>query len=624
MSAHPLTVRLLPERRLRSRAARGNDVAFAAVYERHHQALYRYCRSIVQDDQDAQDALQSAFTRAFAALQTEERDFDLRPWLFRIAHNEAITVLRQRRGTTVLDDDAQAAGALEDRVAEREELRLLRADLADLPERQRAALVLRELNGLSHEEIGRVLDLSPSGVKQALFDARTALWNARDGRALACDDVRRKLSDGDGRVLRGRGVRAHLRSCVICQGFRAELALARNGCACSRRRCPPPARRRSSRRCWVGRRPSCSPASRSRAAGRRSSRCRPIRPARPRARAPTSNARRRPPRPAAADLGAVPRPCGRVVRVSRGRPPERAAPIAATERPRRRGRGGERNTSAPAPTHTPAPSHTTAAEKPSGTRSAAETAPAATPVEAPATSTPAAGRGQDEPTPRGTDRPESETPPGQAKKQQPKPAKTNPGKAVGRPRTRRRRRPRRARTTGTPAATATERRLRRERERGRQRTRQRERRTTGAGGGPGQQRQRSRSHRRQRRERQRRRRRGRQRQRGRKRERQRRRATRSPTLRANPASQTDPEVEPHASSDSPGADDRQARLTSGCRGACRGGGAGGARKWPCAAGHGHSRDASAGAGRLAVAATVRPAIGLRSDPEASEAALGHP
>ena len=201
-------------------------MAFAAVYERHHQALYRYCRSIVQDDQDAQDALQSAFTRAFAALQTEERDFDLRPWLFRIAHNEAITVLRQRRGTTVLDDDAQAAGALEDRVAEREELRLLRADLADLPERQRAALVLRELNGLSHEEIGRVLDLSPSGVKQALFDARTALWNARDGRALACDDVRRKLSDGDGRVLRGRGVRAHLRSCAICQGFRAELAVS--------------------------------------------------------------------------------------------------------------------------------------------------------------------------------------------------------------------------------------------------------------------------------------------------------------------------------------------------------------------------------------------------------------
>ena len=224
MSAHPLTVRLLPESRLRSRAARGNDAAFAAAYERHHQALYRYCRSIVQNDQDAQDALQNAFTRAFAALQTEQRDFDLRPWLFRIAHNEAITVLRQRRGTAVLDDDTQVAGALEDQVAGREELRLLRADLADLPERQRAALVLRELSGLSHEEIGRVLDLSPAGVKQALFDARNALWSARDGRALACDDVRRKLSDGDGRVLRGRGVRAHLRSCVICQGFRAELA----------------------------------------------------------------------------------------------------------------------------------------------------------------------------------------------------------------------------------------------------------------------------------------------------------------------------------------------------------------------------------------------------------------
>jgi hypothetical protein len=102
-------------------------------------------------------------------------------------------------------------------------LRLLRLDLADLPERQRAALVLRELNGLSHAEIGQVLDLPTSGVKQALSDARNALFDSRDGRALACEEVRRKLSDGDGRVLRRRSVRAHLRSCPGCHRFRAAL-----------------------------------------------------------------------------------------------------------------------------------------------------------------------------------------------------------------------------------------------------------------------------------------------------------------------------------------------------------------------------------------------------------------
>ena len=433
MSAHPLTVRLQPERRLRLRAVRGNDAAFAAVYERHHQALYRYCRSIVQNDQDAQDALQNAFTRAFAALQTEQRDFDLRPWLFRIAHNEAITVLRQRRATAVLNDDAQVAGALEDRVAEREELRLLRADLADLPERQRAALVLRELNGLSHDEIGRILDLSPSGVKQALFDARSGLWSARDGRALACDDVRRKLSDGDGRILRGRGMRAHLRSCVICQGFRAELAsrpqrlrvlapplpaagaasllspllggtaakllacvvLAGGGttvAAVQARSSPAPAREGTSVE---------------RAAATVT---------------PSSVTPAHVPGRAATPFGSP-----------RAGVAERAAPRVATQRPRRRAGERERTASVPTPTQTPALSHV-AAEEPSGIRPTTETTPSATPVEAPTSGTPAADRVQDKPIPPETGRSRSGTPPRQAKKPQPMPVVTNPGKARGKAR----------------------------------------------------------------------------------------------------------------------------------------------------------------------------------------------
>ena len=137
---------------------------FAALYERHHKALYRYCRSIVRHEEDAQDALQSTMTRAFAALQDERRDFDLKPWLFRIAHNEAISILRKRRVTTELDD-IPVLTDLDDQVSEREQLRLLQMDLADLPDRQRAALVLRELNGLSHAEIAVVLETSAANVK---------------------------------------------------------------------------------------------------------------------------------------------------------------------------------------------------------------------------------------------------------------------------------------------------------------------------------------------------------------------------------------------------------------------------------------------------------------------------
>ena len=220
MAAVPLQLRR--EETLRTRASRGDENAFAVVYERHHQALYRYCRSILHHDHDAQDALQSTMARAFAALQDERRDIDLRPWLFRIAHNEAITIVRRRKASAELTDIPDADD-LDDRISDREELRNLRLDLADLPERQRAALVLRELNGLSHAEIGAVLELSPSAVKQSIFEARTALFSCREGRDIACSDIQRMLSDGDGRVLRGRGVRAHLRSCPECRAFRAEL-----------------------------------------------------------------------------------------------------------------------------------------------------------------------------------------------------------------------------------------------------------------------------------------------------------------------------------------------------------------------------------------------------------------
>src|SRR3954451_22824967 len=120
MTALGAVRRLRREAPLRSRAARGDAGAFTAVYERHHQALYRYCRSILRHEEDAQDALQSTMARAFAALEREERDFELRPWLFRIAHNEAISILRRRRETDELDDNAAELGELEDRVAERE------------------------------------------------------------------------------------------------------------------------------------------------------------------------------------------------------------------------------------------------------------------------------------------------------------------------------------------------------------------------------------------------------------------------------------------------------------------------------------------------------------------------
>jgi RNA polymerase sigma factor (sigma-70 family) len=153
---------------------RVDAAGFARVYARHHQALYRYCRSIVRHDQDAQDALQSAMLRAFVALQTERRELELRPWLFRIAHNESISILRAHRRSSELDESLRDPASVEERVDDREALRVLRRDLADLSERQRVALFLREVNGLGHEEIAAMLGTTPAVVKQAIFEGRSA------------------------------------------------------------------------------------------------------------------------------------------------------------------------------------------------------------------------------------------------------------------------------------------------------------------------------------------------------------------------------------------------------------------------------------------------------------------
>jgi RNA polymerase sigma factor (sigma-70 family) len=199
------------------------QAAFAAVYERHHRALLRYCRSIVGHDQDAQDALQSTMANALKALRDKPLDFDPQPWLFRIARNEAISILRRRRPTTELGADLVQLDEVHARAEAHETLRLLQQDLADLPERQRSALLLRELHGLASVQIGEMLGTTPGAVNQLILEARRALSHCAEGRATPCFDVQRAFSDGDGRVTRARKVRAHLRSCASCQHFRADL-----------------------------------------------------------------------------------------------------------------------------------------------------------------------------------------------------------------------------------------------------------------------------------------------------------------------------------------------------------------------------------------------------------------
>ncbi|MBV9000526.1 MAG: sigma-70 family RNA polymerase sigma factor, partial [Solirubrobacterales bacterium] len=155
-------------------------------------------------------------------------DAPIRPWLFRIAHNESVSALRRRRPTAELSAAANTSSAsVEDQVAERAELQALLGDLRKLTERQRSALVMRELSGLSHEEIAIALGTSVGAAKQTIYEARRSLFEFAEGRAMDCDEIRRKVSDADGRALRGRRVRSHLRECSPCRSF-AEAIPARS------------------------------------------------------------------------------------------------------------------------------------------------------------------------------------------------------------------------------------------------------------------------------------------------------------------------------------------------------------------------------------------------------------
>jgi RNA polymerase sigma factor (sigma-70 family) len=214
----------LGDSRLAQRAAGGSNRAFEAIFERYHQDLYRYCAAIVGNAADAQDAVQSTMVKVLQALPGEQRRIELKPWLYRIAHNEAIEIVRRRAPAEEIDADSLLGptSAADEAIA-RERLQRLVADVAELPERQRGALVMRELSGLGFEEIGAALGTSAATARQTLYEARLGLRRMSEGREMDCAEAWRAISDGDRRVLRGRRLRAHLRACESCRAFPAEI-----------------------------------------------------------------------------------------------------------------------------------------------------------------------------------------------------------------------------------------------------------------------------------------------------------------------------------------------------------------------------------------------------------------
>jgi RNA polymerase sigma factor (sigma-70 family) len=211
------------DERLARRAADGDQGAFEEIFRRYQQDLYRFCVGVLREPQDAQDAVQNTIVRVLRALPGETRAMQLKPWLYRIAYNEAVELRRRERVAEPLGAALeQVAAGTEERVEQNGRLKALLADIADLPERQRASLVMRELSGLGFGEIGAALGTSPGAARQALYEARRGLSQMESGRHMACDLAMKQVSDTDGSPTR-RGIRAHLRDCLACRRFQAEI-----------------------------------------------------------------------------------------------------------------------------------------------------------------------------------------------------------------------------------------------------------------------------------------------------------------------------------------------------------------------------------------------------------------
>jgi len=212
----------LSDDRLARAASRGEPDAFAEIYTRYNGALYSYCLSILRDAEEARDALQATMEKAYRAVGSQRVKGGLKAWLFGIAHNEAISLTRARPATQPYRQEPASTAATGD-PADQERLTQLVADLQTLPEQQRSALVLRELSGLRSDEIGSALGITPGAAKQAVYEARAALLAQSGGREMDCRQVQMKLSETDGRVRRGRRVKAHVADCALCSAFAATI-----------------------------------------------------------------------------------------------------------------------------------------------------------------------------------------------------------------------------------------------------------------------------------------------------------------------------------------------------------------------------------------------------------------
>ncbi|HEX7279286.1 MAG TPA: RNA polymerase sigma factor [Solirubrobacterales bacterium] len=220
-------LKLQGDEKLIAMARAGNPGAFEAIVDRYQGRLLGFCRQMLGSTEDAEDVLQEVFVNAYKAMLADEREINLRPWLYRIARNRCLNYLRKPKAdaqeTMDMVPEVDAASTAE-RVHNREEFRQILSDVNKLPETQRAALLLREMDALSYEEIAAAMDTTVPSVKSLLVRARISLTEASQARLLTCGEVRIELSEAaEGLRKASAPVRRHVRECEECGDFRSQL-----------------------------------------------------------------------------------------------------------------------------------------------------------------------------------------------------------------------------------------------------------------------------------------------------------------------------------------------------------------------------------------------------------------
>jgi RNA polymerase sigma factor (sigma-70 family) len=220
-------LKLQGDAKLIAMARGGNPGAFETIVDRYQGRLLGFCRQMLGSTEDAEDVLQEVFVNAYKAMLRDEREINLRPWLYRIARNRCLNHLRKPTADAQESMDmvpAVEASSTAERVHNREEFRQLLVDVKKLPETQRSALLLREMDALSYEEIAAAMDTTVPSVKSLLVRARISLAEASQARLLTCGEVRVELSEAAEGLCKVSGpVRRHVRECDECADFRSQV-----------------------------------------------------------------------------------------------------------------------------------------------------------------------------------------------------------------------------------------------------------------------------------------------------------------------------------------------------------------------------------------------------------------